>query len=104
MIATLTPVFNNHMEVAAYTIFTEKAAKLLDPGLSQQMSFDGIASVDGFELIDSLGIETLTDDKEVFVEVNRIALFSDLASKVMRRMTASCCCSTTPSTPRKKSN
>ena len=82
MIATLTPVFNNQMEVAAYTVFTEKAAKLLDPGISQQMTFDGAAFVDGFELIENLGIETLTDDKEVFVEVNRIALFGDLASQV----------------------
>ena len=70
------------MEVAAYTVFTEKAAKLLDPGLSGQMSFDGAAFVDGFELIDALGIETITDDKEVFVEVNRIALFGDLANQV----------------------
>lgn len=82
MIATLTPVFNNKMEVAAYSIFTEKAARLLDPGMSQQMTFDGAAFVDGFEIVKNLGIETLTDDKEVFVEVNRIALFGDLASQV----------------------
>ena len=82
MIATLTPVFNNQMEVAAYTVFTEKAARLLTPGLTQQMTFDGAAFVDGFEIIENLGIETLTDGKEVFVEVNRIALFGDLASQI----------------------
>ena len=78
MIATLTPMFDNNMNVTAYSIFAQRANYFLNPGMLNPDYLDGAGYVDGFEIIDSMGMETLSDEKEVFVELSAIALFADL--------------------------
>ena len=39
---------------------------------------DGVGQIQGFELIENMGIETLSGDKEVFISINNISLFTDI--------------------------
>ncbi|MBQ6734536.1 MAG: HDOD domain-containing protein [Lachnospiraceae bacterium] len=81
MIATLTPMFDNSMNVTAYSIFAQRANYFLNPGMLNPDYLDGAGYVDGFEIIDSMGTETISEDREVFVELSAIALFADLDSQ-----------------------
>ncbi|MBR0090547.1 MAG: HDOD domain-containing protein [Lachnospiraceae bacterium] len=78
MIATLIPLFNNQMTVSAYSVSAEKVNRLMNPGMTQHLMLDGAADVIGFEVIDNIGPESLPEDKEIFVELNRIALYADI--------------------------
>ncbi len=76
MLATLIPLFDSKMEVKAYSIFAQKKNLFANPSLLGTGSLDGAAEIAGFDIIDNMGLETLSDDREVFVEVNNISLFS----------------------------
>lgn len=78
MLVTLIPLFDENMTVRAYSLFTQKKNYFLSPNLLGSGYNDGAASVEGLEVIQSMGIETLSADKEVFVPVNNISVFSDL--------------------------
>lgn len=80
MLVTLIPLFDKEMSVRAYSLFTQKNF-LQNPSLQGTGSFDGAAEVQGLEVIESMGIETLSSDKEVFVEVNNISIFTDISSQ-----------------------
>ena len=43
--------------------------------------FDGAGHVDGLEVIDNMGMETLSNDAEVFVQVSNISVFSDIENQ-----------------------
>lgn len=81
MLVTLIPLFDENMKVSAYSLFTQKKNFLLYPNLLGTGINDGASSVDGLELIKNMGIETLSDAHEVFVPVNNISIFSDIASQ-----------------------
>ncbi|MCM1253063.1 MAG: HDOD domain-containing protein [Clostridium sp.] len=78
MLATLIPLFDETMTVKAYSLFAQKKNHLLTPSLLGTGSNDGAANIAGLDLIESMGIETLSADKEVFVEVNNISIFADI--------------------------
>ncbi|MBQ6735436.1 MAG: HDOD domain-containing protein [Lachnospiraceae bacterium] len=78
MLATLIPLFDAEMSVGSYSVFAQKANYFLKPGLNGTIRLDGAGNVTGMDLIDSMGIETLTGEKEVFVEINNISIFADL--------------------------
>lgn len=78
MLATLIPLFDETMAVRAYSLFAQKENYLLNPSLLGTGSFDGAGTVAGLDIIKSMGIETISADKEVFVEVNNISVFSDI--------------------------
>lgn len=78
MLATLIPLFDETMTVKAYSLFAQKKNYLLTPSLLGTGSNDGAANIVGLDLIESMGIETLSADKEIFVEVNNISIFSDI--------------------------
>lgn len=77
MLATLIPLFDEEMSVRAYSLFTQKKNFLLNPSFQGTGSNDGAAQVVGLEVIENMGLESLSTDKEVFVAVNNISLFSD---------------------------
>ena len=81
MLVTLVPLFDETMTVQAYSLFTQKKNHLLTPSLLGTGSNDGAADIAGLDLIESIGIETLSMDKEIFVEVNNISIFSDIAGQ-----------------------
>lgn len=80
MLATLIPLFDENMAVSAYSLFAQKDNYLLNPRLLGTGRNDGAANIAGLEIIESMGIETLSKDKEVFVEVNNISIFADINS------------------------
>jgi len=81
MFATLIPLFDGEMSVRAYSLFTQKQNFLLNPSLQGTGSNDGAAQVVGLEVIENMGLESVSTDKEVFVAVNNISIFSDALIK-----------------------
>lgn len=78
MLATLIPLFDENLIVKAYSLFTQKANLLLNPSLLGTGQRDGAGSIQGFEVIESMGIETISKEKEIFVPVNNISIFSSI--------------------------
>lgn len=78
MLATLIPLFDENMAVSAYSLFAQKKNFLLNPSLLGTGSNDGAANIAGLEIIENMGMETLSSDKAVFVEINNISVFSDI--------------------------
>ncbi len=80
MLATLIPLFDDEMTVCAYSIFAQKENFLLNPSLAGRAKFDGATNILGMDILNNVGIETLTGGREVFVEVSNVSLFSDIES------------------------
>ena len=78
MLVTLIPLFDEDMSVRAYSLFTQKNNVLLNPSLQGTRQYDDAARIPGLEVIKSMGIETVSSDKEVFVPINNINMFSDI--------------------------
>lgn len=81
MLLALIPLFDEKMAVRAYSIFSQKDNYLLNPLSQATALYDGAARVPGLDVIQSMGIETLSDDKEVFVPITNISVFSDIAGQ-----------------------
>lgn len=78
MLVTLIPLFDENMAVRAYSLFSQKDNFLLNPRLSGFAQYDGAARVEGLEVIQNMGIRTLSADKEVFVPIGNVSIFSDV--------------------------
>ncbi|MCR4588593.1 MAG: HDOD domain-containing protein [Lachnospiraceae bacterium] len=78
MLATLIPLFDDSMIVRAYSVFAQKENLLLKPALLGTGSLDGAADIIGLDIINSMGLETISGDKDVFIGLNNISLFSDI--------------------------
>ncbi len=81
MLATLIPLFDNEMAVGAYSIFAQRQNLLLQPNFAGGNRFDGAGNVVGLDIVDSIGLSDLADDREVFVEINDISIFADISSQ-----------------------
>lgn len=81
MLATLIPLFDEEMSVRAYSLFTQKKNFLLNPSFQGTGSNDGASNVTGLEVIENMGLESVSAQKEVFVAVNNISIFSDTLQK-----------------------
>ena len=78
MLATLVPVFNDKMLVSAYIVYARKNEIFKNPLLLGTASLDGAGNVAEFEVVQSAGLAVLSGDREVFVPVNSLAIYSDL--------------------------
>ncbi len=76
MLATLIPLFDNSMNVPAYSIFAQRENLLANPGLLGTRSLDMASTVVGFEIVNNMGIDSLSNDSRVFVEVNNVSIYS----------------------------
>ncbi|NLG04871.1 MAG: HDOD domain-containing protein [Clostridia bacterium] len=81
MLVTLVPLFDKSMKVSAYSLFSQKKNFLLNPALLGTGQNDGAAVIDGLEVIQAIGIDTLSPGTDVFVPVSNIAIFSDIESQ-----------------------
>lgn len=77
----LIPLFDENVAVKAYSVFSQKDNFFLDPMMLGTRQNDGAANVEGLNLIRTMGIETLSEDKEIFVPVSNISVFSDVAEQ-----------------------
>lgn len=78
MFGTLIPLFDSQTQVKAYSIFAQKYNSYTNPSYLGTGWLDGSGSVLGIDIVESMGIQSLTDDKTVFVEVNSVSIFSDI--------------------------
>ncbi len=78
MLLVLVPLFDENMAVRAYSIFSQKNNLLLNPILLGTAQLDGAARNPGLEVIQTIGIGTLSDNKEIFVPVTNISVFADI--------------------------
>lgn len=78
MLLTMIPLFDDNMAVMAYSIFSQKDNFLLNPMKLGTGQFDGASNIPGLEIIQEIGIETLTDDKEIFVPVDSISILASI--------------------------
>nr|MCR5355769.1 HDOD domain-containing protein [Lachnospiraceae bacterium] len=76
MLATLIPLFDENMSVKAYSLFTQKANYLMNPTFLGTGINDGAGHITGLEIINSIGIESLTADSDIFVPVTNVSLFT----------------------------
>ncbi len=78
MLATLIPLFDRDMKVKAYSLYGQKKNFLLDVRyLGTAVQYDAV-NIPSFEVIDSLGIDTLPEDVEIFIPITNISIFSDI--------------------------
>lgn len=78
MLVTLVPLFDENMSVKAYSLISQKKNLLLEPQyMSASQQFNEV-NVSGFEIIDSIGIDTLAKDSEIFIPVTNVSLFADI--------------------------
>lgn len=75
------PLFDENMAVRAYSIFSQKNNFLLNPMMLGSGQYDGASSIPGLEVIQTMGIETLSDDKEIFVPVSNISVLADIENQ-----------------------
>ena len=81
MLVTLKPLFDENMVIRAYSLFTQKTNYFMNPSLLGTGQLDGAARIDGLEVIENMGIETLSGINEVFVAVTNMSLFSDIEAQ-----------------------
>lgn len=81
MMMALIPLFDEKMAVKAYSVFSQRDNVFLNPMTLGTGQLDGAAVVEGLELIESMGMETISDDKDVFIPVNNISVFSDMEAQ-----------------------
>lgn len=81
MLATLIPLFDENLMVKAYSCFTQKKNYFLSPESQSTGIFDGVGQIAGLEVIQTMGIETLSDQAEVFVPINHISILADIESQ-----------------------
>ena len=78
MLATLIPFFDKDMKVSAYSLFSQKENYLLHPEMQTSAALSGSGSVSGLEIIQSIGIDTLSPGSKVFLRVGPVNVFSDI--------------------------
>ncbi len=81
MLVSIIPLFDEDITVRAYSLFVQKKNYFLNPNLLGGAQFDGAGQVDGLEVIDNMGMETLSNDAEVFVQVSNVSVFSDIENQ-----------------------
>lgn len=81
MFATLMPLFDDKMAVKAFSLFAQRENFLLNPSLLGTGMNSGIGQINGLEVIESTGVETLTLGADIFVPVTDISLFADIESQ-----------------------
>ncbi len=81
MLVTIKPLFDENMVIRAYSLFTQKSNYFTNPNLLGSGQLDGAARIEGLEVIESMGIETLCGINEVFVAVTNVSLFADIEAQ-----------------------
>lgn len=81
MLATLIPFFDKDMKVSAYALASQKENSLLNPLIFGTRSPNGLAEIEGLDIVHNIGLDTLSPGTDVWIPVSHIAVFSDLESR-----------------------
>ena len=79
MLATLIPLFDDKMSVCAYSVFARKENLFVNPSFMGGARFDGAGTVPELEVVSSMGVQTLSGGKEVFVPINQFSIFTEIS-------------------------
>ncbi|WP_026652239.1 EAL and HDOD domain-containing protein [Butyrivibrio proteoclasticus] len=79
MLATLIPLFDDNMSVCAYSVFARKENHFVNPNYEGGARFDGAGTVHELEVVSSMGVQTLSGGKEVFVPINQFSIFAEIS-------------------------
>ena len=77
LVATI-PLFDENMTVQAYSLYVQSKNFLLNPSLLGTGRNDGAFHIPGLDIIRAVGVDAVAADKEVFVEINNISVFTDI--------------------------
>ena len=80
MFATLIPLFDDKMQVSAYSVVAQKKNLFVNTELATTGRLDGAAEILGFDIVDSVGVDVLDPESKIFIEVNPISIFTDIDS------------------------
>jgi len=80
MLGTLIPLFDETMQVRAYSIFAQKKNVYLNPITIGTAWLDGAGRVLGLDIVESMGMQTIAKDRKVFVELSHVTIFADIDS------------------------
>lgn len=78
MLVTLIPLFDENLTVSAYSMFTQKKNYFTNPSVLGTGQFDGAGQVAGLEIINNVGVDAVAGEKNVFIPITNISIFSDL--------------------------
>lgn len=78
MLATLIPLFDDKISVKAYSLFSQKQNLFLNPSLQGTGYNDGAGTINGLDIIDSIGIDNLVSGADIFVPLTDISLFAGI--------------------------
>lgn len=81
MLITLIPLFDENMSVKAYSLYSQKKNYLLEPTYMSAATQVDTVNIAGLEIIESLGINTLSKDCELFVPVSNVSIFTDISAQ-----------------------
>lgn len=81
MLVTTIPLFDETMTVQAYSLYVQSKNFLLNPSLQGTGRNDGAFQIPGLDIIKSVGVDAVAADKEVFVEINSISIFTDIEAQ-----------------------
>jgi len=81
MLITLIPLFDRNMQVRAYSVFSQKANQFLNPLTMMTSQNDGATNIPGLDILNSMGIETISNDSEIFIPVSNVSIFTDMDSQ-----------------------
>lgn len=79
MLATLIPLFDDKMSVCAYSVFARKDNHFINPSAEGGARYDGAGTVHELEVVSSMGVQTLSGGKEVFVPINQFSVFAEIS-------------------------
>lgn len=78
MLLTLIPLFDEELTVKAYSVFAQRENQFMNPFSYATGIYDGSTYVEGLEAVKTMGLDTLSEDKPVFVPVTNVSIFSTL--------------------------
>jgi len=78
MLLTLIPLFDEELSVKAYSVYAQRENQFLNPFSFATGIYDGSTYVEGLEAVTKMGLDTLSDEKSVFVPVTNVSIFSDI--------------------------
>ncbi len=81
MLVTLIPLFDANMAVSAYSIFSQRDNFLLNPLMEGSRKFDRATHVPELEVIQNMGVETISAECKIFVPVTNVSIFTDIAGQ-----------------------
>ncbi len=67
MFATLIPLFDDKMQVSAYSVVAQKKNLFVNTELATTGRLDGAAEILGFDIVDSVGVDVLDPESKIFI-------------------------------------